>query len=218
GLSYEPQFLWANGDTSNQIIGLTAGTYNLTITDRNRCEETLVIHLGKDCILTECLSDLVINENLLKNQIYQSINTIESNSTVAKDSAVFFKAEQSITLKTGFIVEKGGEFNAQITDCVSSNLIVKDSTISTKTNLLFNNFQAIKEEFKIYPNPVKNTIYIESSLKNYQLTIFNTIGQKVHQKIVKESNHQIGVSHLPVGVYFVNINGQIIEKIIIQSN
>ena len=80
-------------------------------------------------------------------------------------------------------------------------------------------------DYIIFPNPTSNIINIKSSsngiLKIKQLSLVNTIGQVVLQKLVQVDNTiiQLNVNQLPKGLYFLTIvsdNGEIIKKINIQ--
>jgi large repetitive protein len=54
-------FLWSNGQTNNFITGLTAGTYNLTVTDRNNCQSISSASVGQPLPL---ISNAVIVNNI----------------------------------------------------------------------------------------------------------------------------------------------------------
>jgi hypothetical protein len=57
---------------------------------------------------------------------------------------------------------------------------------------------------KLYPNPVDNQLNIETNLQNYQLNIYNALGQKV----LTSDKKQVDVAHLPSGWYVVAIGRQ----------
>ncbi|WET02448.1 RICIN domain-containing protein [Flavobacterium sp. YJ01] len=53
----------------------------------------------------------------------------------------------------------------------------------------------------IYPNPVKNTLFFSSDIKDIQVSIFNQTGSLVIQKALKENS--LDVSNLTTGVYLI---------------
>ena len=73
---------------------------------------------------------------------------------------------------------------------------------------------------QIYPNPTTG----ELTINNEQLTInnieiFDIYGKKHHISYLTShiSNHQINISHLPAGIYFLKItteNGVFVEKVV----
>ena len=76
-----------------------------------------------------------------------------------------------------------------------------DGSVSTKENYLNLNF-------KIFPNPATHVIYVElsepyHSSSSYQ--IINALGQFVEKGNLADGNHELDVSNLPTGVYFIQI-------------
>lgn len=70
-----------------------------------------------------------------------------------------------------------------------------------------------KNSFEIYPNPAQdilNILPLENS-QNYTLTIYNNIGQAIVEQNCK-GEHQLNVSHIPSGIYYVSISGSSILK------
>lgn len=68
-----------------------------------------------------------------------------------------------------------------------------------------------KDELILYPNPVKDMLFVKSELEVEHLTIFNVSGTKVVESYQMGQNG-IDVSTLPAGIYYVrirNINGEI---------
>ena len=64
----------------------------------------------------------------------------------------------------------------------------------------------------IYPNPVNNTLHIESEIQSGQVSIYDLTGRKVLQS---EYQPNISVSHLNNGLYFIQIvtaEGQVINQ------
>jgi hypothetical protein len=59
-------------------------------------------------------------------------------------------------------------------------------------------------EIILYPNPVKNRLYIKSELQLDSLTICNQSGQMVYNSV--GHINEIDVAHLAKGIYFLDVN------------
>ena len=73
------------------------------------------------------------------------------------------------------------------------------------------------KDLKIYPNPVKNILSIDSKSMVKNVRIINIAGQEVYNKQLNKMNPQVNASHLPKGVYIINIEtteGIVTKKII----
>ena len=84
--------------------------------------------------------------------------------------------------------------------CVSDN-----SSLSTKNNNLNPNI------IKVYPNPVNEILYVNSSHKN-ALYVLNNIYAK---EVIKTKNPEINISNLISGIYILQIFST--DKVLIQS-
>jgi len=77
-----------------------------------------------------------------------------------------------------------------------------------ESNVLgFENLQSNKYIAKIFPNPSKEKITIETTrpLKENNFTIYNIKGQEIIRQLMKESKTQIDISNLTSGIYFVKL-------------
>ena len=62
------------------------------------------------------------------------------------------------------------------------------------------------ETFGIYPNPATSTLTVENGNAT-EISIFNTIGQKVKQVTAHAEKTVIDVSDLPNGLYLIKLSG-----------
>src|SRR5690554_8183201 len=64
--------------------------------------------------------------------------------------------------------------------------------------------------FSVYPNPTQDLVSFEGeALKNGGTVVFmDALGKEVKRASISSSNHQVNVSALKRGVYFVNIIDQ----------
>jgi len=67
----------------------------------------------------------------------------------------------------------------------------------------------INKAFEVFPNPAKDILYVSTmskdNFKSIKIEGFNSFGQKVLEKLAKiqnDSNIEIDISKLPIGVYF----------------
>ena len=72
--------------------------------------------------------------------------------------------------------------------------------------------------FSVYPNPTKGFLTIASSEQRIeQVAIYNLSGVLVNSYKPDHTQYKLDVSHLPAGVYFVQINELTFEKIVVLS-
>ncbi len=73
---------------------------------------------------------------------------------------------------------------------------------------------------RIYPNPTRHTLTIESDYKIHSYQLFSSIGKEIEKKVIFDNFHSIDISNYPSGVYFINIThskGNVMKKIIIET-
>lgn len=65
-------------------------------------------------------------------------------------------------------------------------------------------------DFKIYPNPFTERIYIENSrMETCELTILNGLGQTIKQTQINNDNQTIDLTELKAGIYFIRIDNHL---------
>ena len=75
-----------------------------------------------------------------------------------------------------------------------------------------------EKNLRLYPNPVSSVLHLEGDFENGQVSLYDIVGRKVYQG---EYQHEISVSNLNDGLYFIQIitaEGQVInQKFIIRK-
>ncbi len=65
-----------------------------------------------------------------------------------------------------------------------------------------------KPDFRIYPNPARDRIYIEGSLpKDRSYVLYSALGRPVQRGVLKGAHPSVELAHLPKGVYFLRLGG-----------
>ena len=113
----------------------------------------------------------------------------------------------------------GREIPVTVSDSASLVTVIfdEDSLVSTLEELP-------TQQFDVYPNPVKESLVVdlakEVDLKDGQIEIFNTLGQKVIHQTLFSHQTILSVSTLESGVYWVKIyteNGVGIKEIVVEE-
>lgn len=63
----------------------------------------------------------------------------------------------------------------------------------------------------LFPNPAKNTLSVlpnEMLKENYSVILFDALGKQVLKQNLTTANETLDVSHLPTGIYVVNISSE----------
>ena len=92
-----------------------------------------------------------------------------------------------------------------------------DSIVQVQLDILSTSSSPISSPaYKLYPNPAKEVLYLESSQPIKDIIMWNALGQSIH---VRHESGQIAIKQLPTGLYFMRfkIAGQwYLEEIILE--
>ena len=164
-------FLWSNGATTEDLTGIAAGLYTLTVTDASGCS---TIYSGS-----------VANNNVPVNLT----NLVVSNATcgTCSDGSIDISlglsgAPYSFQWSNSATTEDisallPGNYTVTITNNAGCTLVT-NFTVSANTGVQhISNF-----DFRLYPNPTRGTINLDFGLspsEDMTIEIFNSLGQLV---------------------------------------
>jgi len=122
----------------------------------------------------------------------KDINTIRK---VCKDSIdMMARTDQAFVLS---LLENGNYW-----------LYAQDSTGNISEPEKFT-IEGLSRQFRIYPNPVQNQLSIKTSgIKRWSIEITTLNGQQILNGVMEGSTHQIDLSTLKEGVYFITIKSK----------
>ncbi|MES2395379.1 MAG: PKD-like domain-containing protein [Bacteroidota bacterium] len=94
------------------------------------------------------------------------------------------------------------DYNAPIVTNTTINEFVEPASISEIKS---------SETLSVYPNPGNGKFKIQMdngqlSMDNYQLSIYNVLGEKIFQSEIKNLKTEIDISHQPNGIYIIRVN------------
>lgn len=111
---------------------------------------------------------------------------------------------QSIIARFRLVTDTSFTFDGFYFDDLQIN-VLNPSNLSVDNNT----FEKI---FTLYPNPVKNTLSIQSLEDQYSFTIYTILGQEIIQQSNQTKNTNIDLSHLETGIYFITLYSPITTR------
>ncbi len=201
-------YRWNTGSFSAFINNLSAGTYTVTVTDVDGCQDTAITEINNS---TGFDTGIVINENkLVANQNDVSYQWIDCENNTYLQGAVYQSfnpsrdGNYSVELKG---IDINGNECVEITDCVNFEL-----SSSTEEKMFWNKVKIptiIHDELNIQLSTLSlvSKIYIKN-MSGYSMTI--------DAKNV-DNNISIDLVTLPSGMYFIvfeNNGERFVKKII----
>lgn len=196
-------YLWSNGATTATITGLAAGNYSCKITDTDLATVTksfiLISDKGPDVTITNNAGKLSVAQT---GAVYKWLSC---------NNGVFTPVPNEN--KSVFTPKQVGNYAVEVTKngCTATSTCFNVAVLGTK------DFD-IQNSFRLYPNPVKDFITIETDLLDHaKLNVFNITGQLVLSKELKGASVKLNISNLPSGVYMFQISndtGTLTKKVI----
>ncbi len=126
-------YQWSTGETTDRIINLEPGMYQVTVSDSNDRVKYATIEIEDqyipmydeqgnllDCIGAACPSQRTVDGSI-DSGTYQAGNEVSSTGELAPGSDVEFKAGTIIKLEPGFQVPVNTDFSAEMEGCGNNN-------------------------------------------------------------------------------------------------
>ena len=199
-------------NSQNPIVKYNqAGIYPVTLTVSNSTGNNTTTQSGYVTVKSTPSADFTFST--------QQTDTVTFTNQTQFDIEVpdylweFGDSESSVEISPTHIYQSDGIYSVKLTatnSCGNSNSTKTLDIMTVSTNEI-----SIESEISIFPNPAKDrfTLKIEGEyFGEYQISLINSIGQIIRQgKEIKSSNiveYQIGITDLPSGTYFVQINSE----------
>ncbi len=211
------QYKWSNGATTKNLIGVSGGTYKVTVTDKVGCSATATAVVKEP-------TEIVVNAtvaNCSKNRT--CYNSYGCNGKITIISVTGGSGGYQYKWSNGKCTKNltdlcGGQYCVTITDCKGCYTVKCFTVVCNASRLEDETITDINitDGFNLnaYPNPFNTQVNIEfiSSVDTQgTLEVYNVIGVKVAEiyrgEIVSDQqyNFQFQTANLPSGMYTVRL-------------
>lgn len=187
-------YLWSNGQTSNQLMNATAGTYTVSVTDANGCELTNTV------VLTEPAT--VVSASVTDNG--NGTATANVSGGVAPYTYAWDPSTGNQTTMTATGLMAGNVYYVVVTDANGCSEVVSFQAIALDVSSI-NNISTLN----MFPNPTSANVFVDLNLEtqaDVQIQITTVTGQTVMTQQfnqVQNSKFELETTELPTGVYMV---------------
>jgi len=137
-----------------------------------------------------------INGNVVE-FIFENIQLPFDNAN--NDGYVSFK----IKTKSNLVIGDSFSNTAKIYFDYNAPIITNTATTSVQNTLGTSEITNDKDQFSIYPNPVKDVLFIKSKEKIVKAEIFDTAGRILNS--ISVSNNSVNISELAKGSYMIRL-------------
>ena len=190
-------YVWSNSATTEDMVGLSSGIYNIVVTDANGCTAADSVTINEpELILNEVTQDDGILAATEAGMIYQWY--------ACPDTLLTGETNQTYTPTTN------GEYKVVISNIEGCSVV---SDCVTVASLGLSDTQNSNVKLTLFPNPAKYELYVKGLKISTSFEIIDLYGKKIRKGIV-DSNTSILVDKLPVGMYFLKLDGEKVIKFI----
>ncbi|SFQ41949.1 Por secretion system C-terminal sorting domain-containing protein [Pseudarcicella hirudinis] len=211
-------YKWKQGTndlgTTTTLTVAKAGTYTLEVTDKEGCIITKSIE-----IMQSSLPNVTISKSG-STDLFTGGSIILSVPSGAEQTYQWFKNNLAIlgAINNSFTVNEAGKFSVTVT----ANGCSATSETVTVNVILANELPNESKTFKVFPNPVENTIktiFNEPLTKPSKVNLINQTGIVLKEWITNLQENSFDILGLPSGIYILKceINDKIEEVKLIKN-
>ncbi len=228
----DSSWVYTNEMTGKYFRPIFAGTYNITFSSDGYYSQTIENVVMENRELTIVDVELESNSIIAPVAEFTADNTsiVEGESVQFTDLTTNDPTSWEWTFEGG-TPESSTEQNPLITyttEGVYSVWLIASNEAGSNTMykedyILVDHLTTIKDDFentlKVYPNPAKNIVFVESPFEIKQVTIVDMVGENVLHTKYNRQKITLNVSRLREGIYILRIdsgNGIYYKKIHIQ--
>lgn len=202
---------WSNNQTNPVLTNLSAGNYNVVITDGFNCTVS-----GTKSVTQPQPISVSVNTHLINGNNYSATLNVTGGATPYTYTINNATITSSTLTNLNF-----GNYAVVIKD---NNNCIKNSSFSIAAPTDVNEIESQFENLNVYPNPAKSNININISLKEpktMNVELFDLSGQIVFQDVyenIRDKQSNIDLSTLANGTYLLKFGlpeGNTFRKIII---
>ena len=186
-------YQWSTGANTSTISSLTAGVYDVTITDANNCL------LAEQFTITEP-SQLQVSVTMNQNQLTGVVSGGSPSYTYE-----WQLNNQTISTSSSMTAQQTGYYVLTVTDangCVESKTqYYEQPSVDIEQNSSL--------DIKVYPNPASTTVTLELSndMVKAQFKLLDTRGRVVREGIVNNKT-TLNIKNLSSGMYIMEVIGE----------
>jgi SprB repeat len=187
-------YLWNNGDMTDNPQGLGAGDYTCTITDFNGCE------LVSSTTILTAPPVLVLNNAAIENEMNGdnsgSISIDVSGGT--GPLSYLWNNNDTTSMISGLPM---GDYSCTVIDAGGCSEVFGpfaiDNVVATK--------ELTEYDFRLYPNPAPQEVFIESQLAIQKVRLLDARGVAYAYQSINAYNGIIAIEFLPGGIYILEV-------------
>ncbi len=183
------QILDIRTDSQNNVFLFMKVSTSLTIDS-----QTLNFNMPHGAALVVIKLDQ--NFNYIWHQ-YASVGPNDGGHMEVTDSRIYV----GVHYETEVFLNNSAFYFAQPVDNFGRNSFIASIANDMSTDISENTLLGVA----LYPNPTSGLLYVECKMQNAEMSIYNLLGEKVHQQIINSPNQQIDLSNFTKGVYFVEL-------------
>jgi len=197
------EYLWSTGDTISSIVidtinfGFGPDTIWVKVTDMNNCQTS-------DTLIVAFFNSPFVNLGVDRFGCYY--DTIFLNAGTGFNNYLWSTGDTTSTIQIDMTNSVIGQnfywvLTTDLNNCQSSDTIMVEFVICSGINE-----NTSYQNILLFPNPSNGNFNLILSENVSLITVYNSSGQKVKEIAnLKEGKHDINLSELPNGVYFVKI-------------
>ena len=202
-------YSWSNGATTQNVSGLSAGTYTVVVTDAQSCSQSHSFAVGNTYATCDNLS-LTGTYSSTVCYTVSNIITLAGPSlsfVVTSTGNVTLHAGIKIDMKEGTTVASGGYLLAQINTNQCPGPAAPVVTTMGQSEATGSMMTA---NFTLFPNPTNgNFTLVQKGERTYgtvKVEVYAMNGERVlSDKMIGEKSHEFSFSDVPSGLYFVKV-------------